>query len=598
LARVVAEATELDVSAVNASPLEAAQGQHNVTLATLRLVNPGITSVTSDVRVASFVVALRDSAGRALATPALGLERLTVWSGPQLLADQPVIASEDSLIDLTLSPLLSVPVNAPLDIRVVADLPTGATLGNWRLALADSSLFDAVDPNSGHRVLVVYQPAAVRGPWITVEHPADSVAVVGVPQMPPAVGVGAANVLALTAVLRHPDLPPTAAVRLDSLVVRCVDESSNPVAPGPTIERMHVLWNGVEIASLADPPATGNLMALGLSGVAVEPGDRDTLALRLDFEAAAPTGTFELILNASGLIATDADTRLPVVVAADSGFEFPILSGLTRISAPPRTLVTGLVDHMPAALAADGSEIVAGEITFLNDAVSGSGSITLDHFSLRAANASATIAAVGAAASSVRLYLQGSLWAEAALQPSDTLATLGGAPLNIAPQSPLAMELRFVPRAGVASGLRLGFRASDVGVIQPTNPLLAIGVAAPPGKSFPQWTEYGSFTVADLEKSYANFPNPFAAGREPTRFAYYLPGAARVTLRIWTPRGERVATVLDEVSRGQGLHQDDAWDGRNGHGDVVANGVYVAEIVVHLDGGDSRRLLRKVAVVR
>jgi hypothetical protein len=598
VARVVAEATELDVSAVSASPLDAAQGQHGVQLATLQLANPGITSVTSDVRVASFVIALRDSTGRALATPASAVERLTVWSGPQLLADRPVTASEDSLIDLTLSPLLPVPVNTPLDIRVLADIPAGAALGSWRLALADSGLFDARDPNSGHRVLVVYHPAVVQGPPITVEHPADSVAVLGIPQMPPAVGVGAANVLALTAILRHPDLPPTAAIRLDSLVVRCVDESRNPVAPGPTIERLHVLWNGVEVASLGDPPATGNTMALGLPGVLVGPSGRDTLSLRLDFEPAAPTGTFELILNASGMIAIDADTHLPVVVAADSTFEFPILSGLTRISAPPRTLVAGLVDRMPAALAADGSEIVAGEVTLLNDAVSGSGSITLDHFSIRAGNVSAAAAAVGTAASRVRLYQQGSLWAEAVLQPGDTLATLAGAPLNIDPQAPLAMGLRFVPRAGAAAGLRLGFQASDVGVIQPTNPILAIGVAAPPGKSFPQWTEYGSFTVADFEKSYANFPNPFAAGREPTRFAYYLPGSARVTLRIWTPRGERVATVLDEVSRSQGLHQDDAWDGRNGHGDVVANGVYVAEIVVQLDGGDSRRLLRKVAVVR
>jgi flagellar hook assembly protein FlgD len=104
--------------------------------------------------------------------------------------------------------------------------------------------------------------------------------------------------------------------------------------------------------------------------------------------------------------------------------------------------------------------------------------------------------------------------------------------------------------------------------------------------------------VANLEKSYANFPNPFAAGREPTHFAYYLPSSGQVTLRIWTARGERVATVLEGASRAQGLHQDDAWDGRNGHGDVVTNGVYLAEIVVKLADGESRRLLRKVAVVR
>ncbi|TMQ71341.1 MAG: hypothetical protein E6K80_05870 [Candidatus Eisenbacteria bacterium] len=597
LARVVARATELDVIALATGAVKAAQGQTDVLFETLRLTNPGVSGVTSDVRVASFTVTLRDSLDRVLARPSSVIQRLQVWSGPQLLADRPVTASEDSLVDLTLSPLLAVPVNSPLDVRVTADLAGAAALGAWRLALADSSRFDARDPNSGDRVSVVYGAPVVRGDSVTVEVPADSVIVRGASEMPPAVGVGARGVIALQAVLRHPGAPRTATVRLDSLVVRCVDESRNPVAPGPTIERLHVRWNGVEVASLGDPPATGNTMALGLPALTIVPGERDTLTLALDFEAAAPTGTFELILSASGLIATDADTRRPVAAAPDTGFEFPILSGLTRIAAPARTLIAGLIDRMPPALAADGNEVVAGEITLTNDAMPGSGNVAVDHLALRGADAAHAPLPVGAAGGAVRLYRLGALWGEAALQPSDTLAVVSGAPLDLAPQTPVTLELRFVPRAG-RPGLRLGFDAADVGVIQPTNPLLAIAVLAPSGASYPLWTEYGSFTAASFEKSYANFPNPFAAGREPTRFAYWLPSAGLVTLRIWTARGERVLTLLDGVSRAPGLHQDDAWDGRNGHGEVVANGVYVAEIEVRLDGGESRRLLRKVAVVR
>ena len=417
--------------------------------------------------------------------------------------------------------------------------------------------------------------------------------------MPPAVGVGAAGVVALHALMRHPGGPGAAAVRVDSLVVRCVDESRNPVPPGAFVERLHVRWNGAEVASLADPPAVGNTMRLPLPALAIEPGERDTLTLAIDFEAGAPTGTFELILSASGLIATDADTRLPVVVAPESGFEFPILSGLTRISAPARTVIAGLSDRMPAALAADGAEVVAGDVTLLNDAAGGSGSVSVDSLVLRAADAGRSALPIGAAAAVLRLYRGGSLWAQAALGAADTVAVLAGSQLTLAPQVTTTLELRFVARAAsTVPGLRLGFVAADVGVIQPSNPLLAIAVVAPAGQSFPLWTEFGGFTIASLEKSYANFPNPFAAGREPTRFAYYLPASGRVTLRIFTPRGERVVTLLEQVTRGQGLHQDDAWDGRNGHGEVVANGVYVAEMLVELDGGASRRLLRKVAVVR
>jgi hypothetical protein len=173
-----------------------------------------------------------------------------------------------------------------------------------------------------------------------------------------------------------------------------------------------------------------------------------------------------------------------------------------------------------------------------------------------------------------------------------------GAPLNVPPLVPVTLELRFVPRSGASGALRLGFAAADVGVVQPANPLLTIAVQPPAGRSFPVWTEVGNLTLASLEHSYSNFPNPFAAGREATRFAYYLPGPARVTLRIWTARGERVAALLDDASRPAGLHEQDAWNGRNGRGDVIANGVYVAEMIVRFDSGETQRLLRKVAVVR
>ncbi|MCB1151119.1 hypothetical protein KDK88_06195, partial [bacterium] len=97
--------------------------------------------------------------------------------------------------------------------------------------------------------------------------------------------------------------------------------------------------------------------------------------------------------------------------------------------------------------------------------------------------------------------------------------------------------------------------------------------------------------------SYSNFPNPFAAGRAATTFVFALPAPGRVSLRVFTPRGEPVRTLLDGEERAAGLHQDVVWDGRNGQGDVVRNGVYVAEIVVRsVDGAVTLR--RNVAVVR
>jgi hypothetical protein len=156
-----------------------------------------------------------------------------------------------------------------------------------------------------------------------------------------------------------------------------------------------------------------------------------------------------------------------------------------------------------------------------------------------------------------------------------------------------------VSRGGaVAAGVRIGVDRADVGVVQPASALLAINVGPEAGLAFPLWTESGVLALANLEASYVNFPNPFAAGREATTVTYYMPSPGRVTLRVFTPRGEVVRTLLDGAPRAAGQQQSDRWDGRNGRGDVVLNGVYVAELEIHFDDGGAKRLRRKLAVVR
>ena len=128
--------------------------------------------------------------------------------------------------------------------------------------------------------------------------------------------------------------------------------------------------------------------------------------------------------------------------------------------------------------------------------------------------------------------------------------------------------------------------------------LLAIRIEPEAGSQFPFWSEAGHFTGLSLSESYANFPNPFAAGREVTTFVYTLQDEAQVTLRVLTPYGENVATILSNVQRAAGLYQEDSWDGLNGRGAPVRNGVYLAELIVDFTSGQKERILRKVAVVR
>ncbi len=114
-------------------------------------------------------------------------------------------------------------------------------------------------------------------------------------------------------------------------------------------------------------------------------------------------------------------------------------------------------------------------------------------------------------------------------------------------------------------------------------------------------TNQTAINPANLKSSYANYPNPFGANHPETYFIYYLPEKARVTLRIYTLTGELVHVLLNEVIKQTGLYdKDEIWDGRNGRGEKVLNGVYIAMIYANYLQGTRKteKYLRKVSVIR
>jgi hypothetical protein len=255
---------------------------------------------------------------------------------------------------------------------------------------------------------------------------------------------------------------------------------------------------------------------------------------------------------------------------------------------------------MPAVLVADGSAISVATLTLTNAAGATSGSIPLDHLDVQASDRDGRAAPIGAAVSRLQAWVADTVWADVVLADTATVARLQGATtLALAPGHATPVSLRATLRTGTgASSLRLGIDESGIAVIQPASALLSIAVLAAPGERMPFWTQVGNFSNQSLAGSWSNYPNPFPAGRGETRFVFYLPSAARVSLDIWTPRGDRVVSAASNAAFGSGLHQELSWDGRNSRGQAVFNGVYVAELNVRFDDGTSTRLLRNIVVVR
>jgi len=97
-----------------------------------------------------------------------------------------------------------------------------------------------------------------------------------------------------------------------------------------------------------------------------------------------------------------------------------------------------------------------------------------------------------------------------------------------------------------------------------------------------------------------NYPNPFHAGDEGTTIAYKLDNLATVSIRIFTTSGALVRRVtLDRGTPGgnPGLNEW-IWDGKNGKGEVVASGGYLAFIEAQGEGETLHVIKHKIAVVR
>ncbi|MGQ9615500.1 MAG: FlgD immunoglobulin-like domain containing protein, partial [Spirochaetota bacterium] len=76
-----------------------------------------------------------------------------------------------------------------------------------------------------------------------------------------------------------------------------------------------------------------------------------------------------------------------------------------------------------------------------------------------------------------------------------------------------------------------------------------------------------------------------------TSIVFYSPSAGNATIKIFTITGRLVKTFSVTASSGS---NEILWDGKNGRGQVVRNGVYVAVI---MSPGGSKQMV-KIAVVK
>ncbi len=594
---IVSQATGLVVSAPVQPDLTAGSGQEDVSLLRLELTGSG--GDASEVKVGGFAVMVVDTLGQALPDASAYLSRLWVEGPLGTNAAYDLDGPADSLVVFEMLPQVTVPVGAePVALTVHGRMSLDPILGPLHLRLEPTDTFDARDGNNSADVLVTYQPAEITGPRVTIQEPAPAMLVAVHGELPPVVSLGAGDVLAMTVNLAHPGPVTSAAVRLDTMRLDFLDINRQPQDPDAILDGYRVQWQGVD---LSVPVFYENQqIVIPLGGRLLDPFTQGDLVLRVDIEADAPGEGFEMVLSPTGILASDNNLGLPIDLVAATGYSLPAGSNVAQLQPPSEDVVAGWLDRMPPLLPTDEVRVEAMRLVLTNPAPAGAAPVELSSLVLRAADRHGLALAAGTMLSGVEVEYEGSVWAEISSPTltDSTLTLTGSVPLTLRPGIAVAVVIKVSGRADVGGdGLSIGLLDGDVLCTQPgsTTPV-AVRPAA--GETFPFWTAAAGLGKAALADSYINFPNPFAAGREQTSFAFNLDQPATVSLCIWTPRGESVTTLLQNKALAAGLYQDLVWDGRNGGGQAVRNGVYLAELKVQYEGGGSERLLRKVAVVR
>ncbi|MBD3403613.1 hypothetical protein GF420_12010 [candidate division GN15 bacterium] len=164
-------------------------------------------------------------------------------------------------------------------------------------------------------------------------------------------------------------------------------------------------------------------------------------------------------------------------------------------------------------------------------------------------------------------------------------------------------EQRFLTfRARIKSGapddFRIEFTADDIVSTYLAGPFAgestgAMTPGSPDGSIFSQ----NITAVSAGAQSLTIRDNPFNPDYEPAVFSYELAEATPIQFRILTLTGEEVYSIersLGEAGTDAGSHVLE-WDGRNGEGHTVLNGVYIALLRTVINGDQK---LLKVAVVK
>ncbi|MBN1165072.1 MAG: hypothetical protein JXB45_10875, partial [Candidatus Krumholzibacteriota bacterium] len=421
-------------------------------------------------------------------------------------------------------------------------------------------------------------------------------AVSGQGLVPERVTAGATAVKALRLTLRHTGAVGESPAAVYGLTLRMLDQLGQGIPQNSIISAIRVESPDSVLCSLYPTVQDiSSYMTLAFAEtVLVESGDSLGLDISLDLQLSASPGYFQVHLNESALEIFDGTSGIEF---NDLEGTFPLSSGLAQIILPADRISFGAQGTLPANIV-PGQRVKAFSLHFERGAGTGGSPALLDYIKLDFSDENDGPIDIAGNIEEISLE-NGSGVLPTTMTPMDE-----GIKIEFDDEQRLGAgeSLDFDLYLKIFSGSRIKVVSATVGspsAVCGSDEMTGDPVAVDPvvGSQFPFYSGRATILAASLQESFSNYPNPFVAGREKTRITFYMPDEGTVTLQVFTILGRLVKTLAMNERRSQGPHQDIIWDGRNGRGEKVINGVYYLVLKAEINGRE-QTIKRKAALVR
>ncbi|MBU8920778.1 MAG: hypothetical protein KOO63_02855 [Bacteroidales bacterium] len=592
-------ALELSVGMDGIAPETINRGQEDVRVFSLVLTNVGSSS-GADISISSICFEVEDIFGSS--TEASGIfSEFHLQDGPgyRYCTVSAFGASQD--IECVFQPEIVISPGMPLVLDGYVDLVSHPAPEGFRLVLQDSLCIGARDANSGQTVTVRSDQAGgydfpMDSGGTMILNPLTGLSVSGTSMLPDAVTASSVDVDALNVVIRHTGSQEESSALLRSLSIRLLDSSGSGIPWNSTIEGLRSTA-GDSVAGEVYPAAgdTSSYMTLVFPGdLQVSPGDSIDIDISVDLEGESLPPDFQMQVAQSGIEAYDA-TSMERFISVQG--EFPLTSGIAEITLPADGITFGAGSIMP-------SNVVPGEkaglfkLRFSRDLSSEGSHVIVSGFDIEFEDRYGIPIDPSAIIEDIIIENEGT-------DVGLTMEIVSGT-TRISLVDPVMVEKGQSIVLDISAGIS---ESTSIEALRAEIPSVSsivcvdgvsdesVAVSLEEGFALPFISGMAAVIAGETEASFSNYPNPFIASQEQTRITFFLPSESEVSLEVYTITGKLVKKIIDNESMMSGLHQDIWWDGRNGRGEKVLNGVYY--LVLKTGAGGSEKVFRrKAALVR